>query len=157
MGDNIKKMNGRPSKFTDLNLSKIEMLVKKHFTNKEIAQFLDINEDTFYEWKNRHPSFSEALKDWKDEADSDIEHALCDRAKGYVCNDERTIFTQDGPQTFTGKKYYPPDPTSMIFWLKNRHPDRWTDRKVVEQTNIDGGTISVIVKDDEQRQLLEDL
>ena len=24
-------------------------------------------------------------------------------------------------------EYYPPDPTSMIWWLKNRRPDRWRD------------------------------
>ena len=24
-------------------------------------------------------------------------------------------------------EHYPPDPTSMCFWLKNRRPDRWRD------------------------------
>jgi len=26
----------------------------------------------------------------------------------------------------------PPDPTSMIFYLKNRRPDRWRDKQEVE-------------------------
>ena len=29
-------------------------------------------------------------------------------------------------------KHYPPDPTSMIFWLKNRRPDRWRDKQSID-------------------------
>ena len=29
-------------------------------------------------------------------------------------------------------EYYPPDPTSMIYWLKNRRPDRWRDVQNIE-------------------------
>jgi hypothetical protein len=25
-------------------------------------------------------------------------------------------------------KYYPPDATSMIFWLKNRRPEQWKEK-----------------------------
>lgn len=26
-------------------------------------------------------------------------------------------------------EHYPPDATSMIFWLKNRQPDKWRDKR----------------------------
>jgi hypothetical protein len=26
------------------------------------------------------------------------------------------------------RKYYPPDTTACIFWLKNRKPDEWRDK-----------------------------
>lgn len=29
-------------------------------------------------------------------------------------------------------KHYPPDPTSMIFWLKNRQKDKWRDKQTTE-------------------------
>ena len=29
-------------------------------------------------------------------------------------------------------EHYPPDPTSCIFWLKNRRPDRWRDMQNIE-------------------------
>ena len=32
----------------------------------------------------------------------------------------------------TVDKCYPPDPTSMIFWLKNRQPLVWRDKKEID-------------------------
>jgi len=29
-------------------------------------------------------------------------------------------------------KYYPPDPVSIIFWLKNRKPEQWRDKQEAE-------------------------
>ena len=29
-------------------------------------------------------------------------------------------------------QFYPPDSTAMIFWLKNRQPKRWRDKKEVD-------------------------
>ena len=29
-------------------------------------------------------------------------------------------------------EYYPPDPTSMIWWLKNRRPVRWRDTQNID-------------------------
>ena len=33
-------------------------------------------------------------------------------------------------------EHYPPDTTAMIFWLKNRQPDRWRDRAEVEHQHL---------------------
>ena len=39
------------------------------------------------------------------------------------------ISTYEGDVTITPIiKHYPPDPVSMIFWLKNRCPKRWRDK-----------------------------
>jgi hypothetical protein len=32
-------------------------------------------------------------------------------------------------------KHYPPDPTSMIFWLKNRQPQKWRDKHDLDITD----------------------
>ncbi|MBE0666686.1 MAG: hypothetical protein IH593_03340 [Bacteroidales bacterium] len=55
-------------------------------------------------------------------------------------------------------KHLAADPTSMIFWLKNRRPDLWKDRR--EITGKDGGeliggpTIDVSKLTTEERDIL---
>jgi hypothetical protein len=34
-------------------------------------------------------------------------------------------------------EHYPPDATSMIFWLKNRKPEQWRDKQDVDVTITD--------------------
>ena len=55
--------------------------------------------------------------------------AVCSRANGYE-HDEVDIRVVSGEIVQTPiRKYYPPDTTAAIFWLKNRRPDlgatRW--------------------------------
>ncbi|EFB1429709.1 terminase, partial [Escherichia coli] len=40
-------------------------------------------------------------------------------------------------------KYYPPDTTAAIFWLKNRQKDKWRDKVDHELTGKDGGAIQI--------------
>nr|WP_274537699.1 DUF2824 family protein [Escherichia coli] len=41
------------------------------------------------------------------------------------------------------EKYYPPDTTAAIFWLKNRQKDKWRDKVDHELTGKDGGAIGL--------------
>jgi hypothetical protein len=41
------------------------------------------------------------------------------------------------------RKYYPPDTTAAIFWLKNRRPDLWRDRNQTELTGPNGGPVQI--------------
>lgn len=43
-------------------------------------------------------------------------------------------------------KHYPPDPTSMIFWLKNRQPQDWRDKTEVELSTVDAKLIDLAKK-----------
>lgn len=70
----------------------------------QIAECMGINRATFYRWKNKYPEFEKALAISKEIADREIENALFKAArKGNI--------------------------TAMIFWLKNRKPDEWRDRR----------------------------
>ena len=57
-----------------------------------------------------------------------LRHWPCGSANGYSHPAVKVFMKLDG--TTVEHKYiehYPPDPTSMCFWLKNRRPDRWRD------------------------------
>lgn len=122
------KKTGRPTKFSKSVQEKVEMLALRGFTDAEMAKILDITEQTFNNWKKAHPNFFESLKDWKLRADEKVERSLYERACGYS-HPEDKIFNDGGkPLVVPTVKHYPPDSTSMIFWLKNRIPDRWRDK-----------------------------
>lgn len=100
--------------------------------DKELAEFFKVTETTINNWKNEHPKFFESIKKGKDIYDTEeVEVSLKKRAKGYT----RTVqkVTKDGDIIEIDEEL-PPDPTSMIFFLKNRKPDRWRDKQEHEHT-----------------------
>jgi len=125
---------GRPSKFKKEFIKQAEMLCRLGATDKELAEFFEVNLDTIYEWKNTQADFSDALKNGKSEADDLVEKSLFQRANGYS-HQAVKIFNHEGqalevPYT----EHYPPDTTACIFWLKNRRREQWRDRQEHELT-----------------------
>lgn len=123
------KKTGRPSKYGPELDEQAEKLCRLGATDKDIAQFFGVTETTLNNWKLRHPSFLESLKRGKDEVDSQVEQSLFRRATGYS-HDDVHVSSYQGAVTLTPIiKNYPPDPTAMIFWLKNRQPEKWRDKR----------------------------
>lgn len=120
---------GRPSKYDIKICKKIYKLALAGLNNRQLADFFEINEDTFYDWLKVHPEFSEALKSAREEADADIIKSLYQRAKGYKHKDVHiTSFEGDVIMTPITKQY-PPDVNAAIFILTNRKGDKWKRRK----------------------------
>jgi transcriptional regulator with XRE-family HTH domain len=113
---------------------KIKPLALGGLTDVQIAKKIGVTKQTLNNWKKGNPDFFDSLKDWKAEADGKVERSLYERACGYS-HPETKIFCSDG-QIITQEtiKHYPPDPTSMIFWLKNRQPDKWRDKIETEHS-----------------------
>lgn len=59
---------GRPSNYNLKVLAKLIEAFQHGFNNKEAAWYAGISEDTYYEWKNTKPGFSELM----DEAKSSV-------------------------------------------------------------------------------------
>lgn len=128
-----KHPGGRPTKYKPENAEQVYKLSREGFTDKKIADFFKVGEKTVNNWKKIHPEFLQSLKTGKDEYDSDIiEKSLAKRASGYSHPDVH-ISNYQGKITVTPiTKHYPPDATSMIFWLKNRQPAKWRDKQEVK-------------------------
>ena len=88
-----------------------------------------------------YPEISEALKKGKEVVDRQVENALLKRALGYSY-EEVTKEICENPETGNlemkitkkVKKEVVPDTTAQIFWLKNRRPDKWRDKRDVEHS-----------------------
>lgn len=112
-------------------------------TESELANMFGVTKQTIYHWSNIHPEFRKALVAGRFEADSNVANSLYRRATGYQHDDVdiRVVSRSDGNSEIVKTpiiKKYPPDATSMIFWLKNRSK-KWTDRT----EHLHGGGLAV--------------
>ena len=130
-------------------LLKIQGWARVGLSDKQIAHNIGITQTTLYEWQKRFPELSEALKKGKEVVDREVENALLKRAMGY----EYTEVTQEPVENKdTGEvrmqvtkrvtKQIAPDVTAQIFWLKNRKPEEFRDKRDVELSgSVDLGSI----------------
>jgi len=148
---------GRPSEFKEEYCNQAEKICKLGATDKELGDFFNVTETTINNWKIEHPQFFESIKAGKELADSNVVESLYQRAIGYS-HPEVDLKMYEGKIIETPIiKQYPPDATSMIFWLKNRQPAKWRDKQEVEQkTTIDDQRIDPsTLTDAELRTLAE--
>jgi len=99
-----------------------------------LANFFEVVESTINLWKLRHTEFSESIKRGKEEADANVASSLYKKAIGFKHKDVK-VFLHDGkPVIVPLEKHYPPDSIAAIFWLKNRQPELWRDKKEIDIT-----------------------
>ena len=111
------------------NLMLLEAWARNGLTDEQIAENMGISCSTLYDWKNKYSDISESLKRGKEVVDVLVENALFKRALGY---EYKEVTKEDGVTTKVVTKHMPPDTTAQIFWLKNRRPDLWRDRKNID-------------------------
>jgi len=125
-------MAGRPTNYKKEYDEQAYKLCLLGATDKEMADFFGVSEVTFNAWKKKHPEFLKSLKEGKSVADANVAKSLYLRALGYY-HPEDKIFNDNGePLIVPTVKHYPPDPTAAIFWLKNRKPAEWRDKRDVQ-------------------------
>lgn len=134
---------------TPEGLLKLEAWARNGLTDEQIASNCGITAATLYVWKKDHAEISEALKRGKEVVDVEVENALLKRALGYTFT-ETTSELVDGVMTVTKKveKEVSPDTTAQIFWLKNRKPADWRDKRETELSGSVDGVIKVELTDD---------
>lgn len=131
----------RPSKFKPEFVQQAEKLCKLGATDIEVADFFEVDVRTLYRWKGENEEFCHALKAGKDISDERVERSLFSRATGYE-HDEVDIRVIGGEVIQTPiRKFYPPDTTAAIFWLKNRRPAEWREKVETVMTGADGGPV----------------
>jgi len=116
-------------------ITRLEAWARDGLTDEQLAAKIGITATTLYDWKNKFPVISEALKRGKEVVDVEVENALLKRAMGYDYTETRTETADDGTvKTIVMQKTMPPDTTAQIFWLKNRRPAVWRDKQQVEHS-----------------------
>ena len=124
----------------------IEGWARDGLTDEQIAHNMGIAPSTLYEWKKQYSEISEALKKGKEIVDRLVENALLKKATGEIRTIRKPIKVKEvlyeNGKRISEKEhieyadeeiYIPPDTTAQIFWLKNRKPEEWRDKRQVEE------------------------
>lgn len=122
---------------TEEGLVKLEGWARDGLTDEQIAANIGVSRSTLNVWKNKYSDISDTLKKGKEVVDRQVESALLKRALGYSYDEITKELTEGGmQQTKVVTKQVSPDTTAQIFWLKNRKPNEWRDKK---ETELSGG------------------
>lgn len=114
---------------TSEGLTLLEGWARDGLTDDQIAKNCGVSRSTLAQWKISFPDISDALKKGKEIVDYEVENALLKRALGYDAQDTKVELGPDGSKTVQTLRHIPGDTTAQIFWLKNRRPDKWRDRR----------------------------
>lgn len=144
-----KGKGGRPTLYKPEYVEQAKKLCLLGATDRELADFFKVSEQTLNSWKTQHTGFLESLKVGKEQADQRVERSLYQRALGYSHPDVHVSNFQGAVTLTPIIKHYPPETTAGIFWLKNRRPEEWRDR--IEHTGKDGGPIQTEELGDTER------
>lgn len=116
------------------NLILLKAWARDGLTDEQIANNMQISRSTLGEWKNKYSDISDALKKGKEVVDIEVENAL------YKLAIDGNI-------------------TAIIFWLKNRKPDKWRDKPTETGNSLElianniNELINVISKPTETRRI----
>ena len=135
-----KLKTGRPSAY-DVRFDRIaRKFALLGSTDAQLADALGVTVPTPTNWKAAHPTFLAALKEGKEHADAAVVESLYKRATGWSHKAVKIVTVALGANQGSEVRQipyiekYPPDATSMIFWLKNRRREDWRDKHDVEHS-----------------------
>ena len=100
---------------------------------------------TFREWVDRFPALAAALKEGKAPVDLEVENALLKSALGYTVTlrkpikvrtrkqlKDKGLIEEEHIEYVDEEVHIPAQTTAQIFWLKNRKPKEWRDKRETE-------------------------
>lgn len=149
---------GRPSKWdawlTEEGLLRVQGWARDGLSEEQIAHNMGIVRATLAEWKKKFPSLLDAIKKGKEVVDREVENAMLKRALGYDYEEvvqRPVVIDKETGETEMRivqrvNKHVAPDVTAQIFWLKNRKPEEFRDKRDVD---LSGHVeLPVVLRDD---------
>ncbi len=137
---------GRPSKFKPEFVGVARGMCRLGATDIEVADAIGIFISTLYRWKAENKPFCDALKAGKKESDDRVVSSLYSSAVGYERDEVDIRVVMNEIVETKVRKFYPPVPTSAIFWLKNRRPEEWREKVDHTLGNPDGSALNLKVE-----------
>lgn len=122
---------------------KLKVILKSLNKGATISAACDgakIHRKTLWSWRKEDPRIDKLIIDAQEVAIQVVEDALYRRACGYRYEEEtkeREVSANEKKTVKVVIKEVPPDSTACMFYLMNRAPDRWADKRaLVNNTNI---------------------
>lgn len=112
----------------DDHLMLLTSWMRRGLTYKEVASNMGISSMTLQRWRKLSKILGDTLNISRDIAVSHVENALYKSALGFRYREQSV--TNKGEVVWV-EKYEKPSIAAQIFYLKNRRPELWSDRKEV--------------------------
>ena len=136
----------RPTEYRQEYAEQARKLCLLGYTDKQLADFFEVNESTITRWKQKYPEFRTSIKKGKVVADAQVVDSLYNRALGMEVEEVEVRGDGDNEIKRVTKKHILPDTTAQIFWLKNRQPELWRDKPTVENPAQEAVPVQIIVQ-----------
>ena len=123
-------------------LNRLAGWARDGLTDEQIAKEMEVSRSTLAIWKNKYPEISDTLKKGKEIIDNEVEVSLLQRALGYTATVKKAVKVKSAKYNEAGHKiseeehieyaieeiHIPADTVAVIFWLRNRRPDKWRNK-----------------------------
>lgn len=131
---------GRPSKYDpEVFPRTAKFMAQRGAIQSEIADCLGVTTRTLQNWIVQFPEMQEAISVGVEAFNTRVERSLAECATGFWVTWEEQVVVGLGDkeriEVVTRRKYYPPNTTAQIFFLKNRMADRYRD---VQEHRVQG-------------------
>lgn len=158
------KLGVSPKLYNKKMANRILMLTKLGAMQREIATAIGISVKTLESWLRDREDIREAYDKGRLIHDHGVEESLLKRAMGYEYEETKIVSGVDSigrPYEHTTVRMVQvlPDPTSMIFWLKNRNPAKWADtqhHKISSNVEVNiNNTLKLDTLSDQEREMVQ--
>jgi hypothetical protein len=137
-----KRKVGQPTKYDAGIIPIVVKLVARGFANYEIAETLNIDEKTLYNWRREHEELAQALQRSKELIDAQVEASLLMKANGFERKVQKA--TASG-KVVTVTEYFPPSDGAIQFYLRNRKPEQFREQRDVNvKHGVEQGFLSFL-------------
>lgn len=136
----------------------LEGWAREGLNDEQIAHNMGVHPATYYRWQADHNELREAIKKGKAPVDFEIENSLRDAAKGQRIILKKPIklkttkrlagkgtIEEEHVEYVEEEIYIPPNVTAQIYWLNNRKPDKWRNRKAVDVEATNAEPVKVVI------------
>jgi hypothetical protein len=152
-----------------------DLISQDNYTVDEICSLSGIHPDTYYDWIQKKPEFSEAVSRARVRYDDlivkEAKNSLLKKIKGYTVQETRTVMVDSGKPGPDGKsapkireriiteRYIPADTQMIMLVLTNKVPEEYKNRHTTELTGKDGKELlpARVLTKKEARELIEKL
>lgn len=137
MSERTLEIKNRDTKYeTDIlpRLSDIKQWIAEGDSVRDMCKKLSISPDSWYRYCKEHEILSELVIMGRRLLNQDVEKSLFKLCTGYEYEELKTIVEEDKngkkrTRIEKTKRYLPPSAQAISFFLRNRCPEQWADKK----------------------------
>lgn len=134
----------------------VKVIAMQGVTDPELAMMFGLDPKIIKSWRKMYPSFDKALEEGRTVADVEVIQALHKKAIGFSYDTDVLVRDKDGTYVESMTKTVEPETNAIKYWLSNRDPDRWSERRHIQMTGKQGAP-DIGVKSETKMELMSSI